>query len=224
MGEEDDPLSLHLYTYCYNNPVSYLDRGGNFPIEDFFNSAYNWFTNSKANDKESSHVMPNPTTMPKPIGPRPKPKKKGFKITQKQLKKLGWVKSSTKIKSVKKLNKALEKYKMDKVQIARHFISQCMHESALGEIVSEQWEGDDKYEYFRKYERGNLGKQLGNTKKDDGYRFRGVGYIQVTGRHNQSKFAKAVGDKKIESEGTDYIKKKGSKYLWLISAFWWDMS
>lgn len=67
------------------------------------------------------------------------------------MKKLGWVKSSTKIKSLKKLNKALEKYKMDKVPIARHFISQCMHESALGEIVSEQWEGDDKYEYLRDY-------------------------------------------------------------------------
>ena len=75
-GEEDEPQSLHLYTYCYNNPVSYLDRGGNSPIADFFNSAYNWFTNYKANDKESSHVMPNPTTMPKPIGPRPKPKKR----------------------------------------------------------------------------------------------------------------------------------------------------
>lgn len=35
-------------------------------------------------------------------------------------------------------------------------------------------------------------------------------------------FAKVVGDKKIELQGTDYIKKKGHKYLWLISAFWWD--
>ena len=24
-GEEDEPESLHLYTYCYNNPVTFSD-------------------------------------------------------------------------------------------------------------------------------------------------------------------------------------------------------
>ncbi len=27
-----DPLSLNLYTYCYNNPISYIDYSGNFVI------------------------------------------------------------------------------------------------------------------------------------------------------------------------------------------------
>ena len=32
-GEEDEPESLHLYTYCYNNPVYYMDVTGNKPIQ-----------------------------------------------------------------------------------------------------------------------------------------------------------------------------------------------
>ena len=30
-GEEDEPESLHLYTYCYNDPVMYSDISGNSP-------------------------------------------------------------------------------------------------------------------------------------------------------------------------------------------------
>ena len=30
-GEDDEPLSLHLYTYCYNNPIYYIDYTGNRP-------------------------------------------------------------------------------------------------------------------------------------------------------------------------------------------------
>ena len=30
-GEPNNPLSLNLYTYCYNDPVQYADRSGNSP-------------------------------------------------------------------------------------------------------------------------------------------------------------------------------------------------
>ena len=30
-GKERDPLSLNLYTYCWNNPIHYIDITGNSP-------------------------------------------------------------------------------------------------------------------------------------------------------------------------------------------------
>ncbi len=34
-GKENDPLSLNLYTYCYNNPIALIDDSGNSPVDVF---------------------------------------------------------------------------------------------------------------------------------------------------------------------------------------------
>ena len=36
-GESDDPLSLHLYTYCKNDGVNYIDPSGNISISSLWN-------------------------------------------------------------------------------------------------------------------------------------------------------------------------------------------
>lgn len=48
--------------------------------------------------------------------------------------------------------------------------------------------------YFKKYDKGTkLGAVLGNTLAGDGYKFRGRGFVQLTGRYNYSKVGKLIG-------------------------------
>jgi putative chitinase len=48
--------------------------------------------------------------------------------------------------------------------------------------------------YCKKYDPGTkLGTALGNTQPGDGYRFRGRGYVQITGRANYARLGKMIG-------------------------------
>ena len=67
-----------------------------------------------------------------------------------------------------------------------HFMAQIEHESGGFKWLTEL----GGKSYFDKYE-GR--KDLGNTQPGDGYKFRGRGYIQVTGRYNYTKLSKDTG-------------------------------
>lgn len=82
-----------------------------------------------------------------------------------------------------KYKSLLAKYGITTPLRLAHFFSQIAHESGGFKYLAEL--GDKSY--FDKYE-GR--KDLGNTQKGDGYKFKGRGYIQVTGRANYSEISK----------------------------------
>ena len=108
------------------------------------------------------------------------------------------------------LNRCLKTYDITTPNRIRHFIAQCSLESALGKYTQEQ--GGPRY--FSRYE-GR--KSLGNFIKGDGLRFKGAGYIQLTGRFNYQKFANSIGDNNV-MKGAKYVSKN---YPWSSAGFWW---
>ena len=83
--------------------------------------------------------------------------------------------------------------------------------------------------YFDKYEPGTrLGKRLGNTQAGDGYRFRGEGHVQNTGRDNAAKATKRINE--VFGLGVDLVanpSQRGDAFVSAVSLFlgnregWW---
>jgi putative chitinase len=140
----------------------------------------------------------------------------------------------------KAMGALFEKYEINSPQRIAGFLAQCGHESggfrlnvenlnysakALDAVFGKYFArgGRDSSEYERQPEKiANIvyASRMGNgdTASGDGWRFRGRGYIQLTGRNNYEKFAESVGmdvDEVIEYLDTV----QGS----LESALWfWD--
>lgn len=127
-------------------------------------------------------------------------------VSAEQLANFGWRNTTNAV--VDDLNDALTRYDISTPDRIAHFMSQCGHESGLGMFTKELASG-------AAYE-GRV--DLGNVNPGDGPRYKGAGYIQLTGRANYLRFANHIGDAAV-MQGVDYV---ATKYPWSSAGFWWD--
>lgn len=87
------------------------------------------------------------------------------------------------------INKTLSKYLIVGGLRRSHFFGQAGIESNQLVSMSELYNGNDPYEYFRRYANAsNYNGWLGNIKYNDGGDFRGRGFKQLTGRANYANY------------------------------------
>jgi putative chitinase len=118
-----------------------------------------------------------------------------------------------------------------------HFLAQCGHESGGFKAISENlnYSADGLKRIFGKYFPGNLnesyarqpekiasrvyGSRMGNGDEStgEGYKFRGRGYIQLTGKSNYTNFAKFIGEDTVANP--DLV---ATKYPLASAAFFFD--
>jgi putative chitinase len=107
-------------------------------------------------------------------------------ITPQQLVSMGVSESRATVYSAS-FNKYADRYGITSPLRKGHFISQALHESGYFRWSEEIW-GPTASQ--RSYE-GR--RELGNTVPGDGYRYRGRGIFQITGRYNYRVFGRAIG-------------------------------
>jgi putative chitinase len=115
---------------------------------------------------------------------------------------------------MKELPDAISKFNINSNLRLAHFLSQCAHESGNFKAVSENlnYSKDGLMKIFPKYFPGNLaesyarnpekiasrvyGSRMGNGDETtkEGFKFRGRGFIQLTGKANYEKFTKFIGE------------------------------
>ncbi|MDR2736852.1 MAG: peptidoglycan-binding protein [Gracilibacteraceae bacterium] len=127
-------------------------------------------------------------------------------VLESDMKQLNW--SNLTQKMLSDLNLCLHTFEINTLPRIRHFISQCSHESAAGKYTKELASGTG-YEYRR---------DLGNTQPGDGPKYKGGGYLQLTGRYNYQRFSVYMGDPNILNVGVNYV---AEYYPWSSAGFWW---
>lgn len=105
------------------------------------------------------------------------------------------------------LNTTMDNYFINTPLRICHFLAQVIHESGSFLYTVELASGS-AYEYRA---------DLGNTQKGDGPRFKGRGFIQLTGRANYDKYGKAIGVDLISNP--DLV---ATTYPADVSGWFWD--
>ena len=132
---------------------------------------------------------------------------------------------------------AAKKFNISNPLRLAHFLAQCGHESAGFKAIQENlnYSADGLKKIFPKYFPGNLaegyaknpekiaskvyGSRMGNGDETtkEGYKFRGRGYIQLTGKDNYTRFAQFIGEDTVSNP--DLV---ATKYPLASAAFFFD--
>ena len=137
------------------------------------------------------------------------------------------------------LNAALDRYEINTPERVAMFMAQVGHESGglkrreenlnysaqrLTQVFPKYFRDVDPNDYARNPEKiANrvYGNRMGNGDEDsgDGYRYRGRGFIQLTGKNNYTAFANAMG--MTLDEAVDYL--STAEGAAMSAAWFWDM-
>lgn len=94
----------------------------------------------------------------------------------------------TNVKVPNEMVLAMRKYNIGRDTLERaHILAQCDHESGGWRYKYELWGPSATQSGYEGRE------DLGNTSAGDGYKYRGRGYVQLTGKANYKKYSKSVG-------------------------------
>lgn len=114
------------------------------------------------------------------------------------------------------INSYAEVFGIDTQLRMAHYLAQIAHESGELRYTVEQ----GARSYFKKYDTGKLAKMLGNTpqKDGDGYKYRGRGLIQITGRANYDAYNRSAYCKGDVMKNPELLEKPLGA---VKSSMWW---
>ena len=135
-----------------------------------------------------------------------------------------------------------EKYKINTVERISHFLAQVNYESGYMNYIEEKFTYSAKRllkvfpKYFKTIDEANeyaykpekiankvYANRMGNSSEasGDGYKYRGRGLIQLTGKNNYLKFSKWYNDSKIFVDSPDLLLQP--QFAVLSAFFYWDI-
>lgn len=212
-GPREYTFDVQIKDTFYNSEIGYLTITGK--VEDTFlygdeeNTIDPEYTEETFTGSEEDQLLLASIEQLYPAEELAKLPPEEVKIIKDNAKKANKLGKPLKTPPLELLN-AMKKYGItDKLERA-HFLAQCGHESG-NYVYKEELASGNAY---------NGRKDLGNTNPGDGPRYKGRGYIQVTGRANYEAYSKYLVSKGLDNvlSNPDLV---ATKYAADAACYWW---